>query len=68
LQGFNRLSRYCCRIVRRLDLRTVVTRAPELKRAVVQAFKMRCPKGSYFIRDALKDLDSNLLSNAPQKK
>lgn len=50
------------------DLRTIVTRKPELKPAISNAYQYASPEGQEFIRDALKDLDPNLLSILPQKR
>jgi hypothetical protein len=50
------------------DLRTIVTRKPELKPAISNAYQYASPGGQQFIRDTLKDLDPNLLSSLPQKR
>lgn len=50
------------------DLRTIVTRRPELKSAVSDAYSYASPEGQHFVRDTLKDLDPNLLSTLPQKR
>ena len=50
------------------DLRTIITRKPELKPAISNAYQHASPEGQQFIRDALKDLDPNLLSTLPQKR
>src|SRR5262245_9195240 len=50
------------------DLRTIVTRRPELKPAISNAYQNASPEGQQFIRDALKDLDPNFLSTLPQKR
>ncbi|HMJ49698.1 MAG TPA: hypothetical protein VK440_03905 [Burkholderiales bacterium] len=49
------------------DLRTIVNRRPELKPAVANAYRSASPEGQQFVRDALKDLDPNLLSGLAQK-
>jgi len=50
------------------DLRTIVNRRPELKSAVANAYRSASPEGQQFIRDTLKGLDPNLLSNLAQKR
>ena len=52
----------------RHDLRTIVTHKPEMKSAIVNAYQNALPEGQQFARDALKELDPNLLSNTPQKQ
>jgi len=52
----------------RHDLRTIVTRKPEMKSAIVNAYQNALPEGQQFARDALKELDPNLLSSTPQKQ
>jgi hypothetical protein len=50
------------------DLRTIVTRRPELKPAISNAYQSASLEGQQFIQDVLKDLDPNLLSTLPQKR
>jgi hypothetical protein len=50
------------------DLRTIVTRRPDLKPAISNAYQYASPEGQQFIRDTLKDLDPNLLSSLPEKR
>ncbi len=52
----------------RHDLRTIITRKPEMKSAIVSAYQYALPEGQQFIKDALNDLDPNLLSTLPQKQ
>ena len=49
------------------DLRTIVTRRPDLKPAISNAYQYASPEGQQFMRNTLKDLDPNLLSTLPQK-
>lgn len=49
------------------DLRTIILRRPELKPAIANAYRYASPEGQQFVRNTLKDLDPNLLSNLPQK-
>ena len=41
----------------RHDLRTIITRKPEMKSAIVNAYQYALPEGQQFVRDALKELD-----------
>jgi hypothetical protein len=50
------------------DLRIIVNRKPELKPAVLDAYRYASPEGQQFIPDTLKGLDPNLLSNLQQKR
>ncbi len=50
------------------DLRTIVTRRPDLKPAISNAYQYASPEGQQFVRDTLKDLDPNLLSSLPEKR
>jgi len=52
----------------RHDLRTIVTRKPEMKSAIVNAYQYALPEGRQFVQDSLKELDPNLLSAMPQKQ
>jgi hypothetical protein len=52
----------------RHDLRTIVTRKPEMKSAIVNAYQYALPEGRQFAQDTLKELEPNLLSNLPQKQ
>lgn len=49
------------------DLRTIVTRKPEMKSVIADAFQYALPEGKQFINDALKELDPGLLSSLRQK-
>jgi hypothetical protein len=46
----------------RHDIRTVVTRKPELKSAVLDAYRHALPVGQQFIEETLKEMDPSLLS------
>jgi hypothetical protein len=50
------------------DLQLIVTRHPELKPAILTAYRYALPEGQQFIRDTLKELDPKLLANLPQKQ
>jgi len=50
------------------DLRIIVNRKPDLKPAILNAYRSATPEGQQFIRDTLKELDSNLLSNLQQMR
>jgi hypothetical protein len=50
------------------DLRTIVSRKPDLKPAILDAYQYASPEGQQFVRDTLKDLDQNLLSSLPQTR
>jgi hypothetical protein len=50
------------------DLRTIVNRKPELKPAIVKAYRSATPEGQQFIRDTMKGLDPNLLSSLQQNR
>jgi hypothetical protein len=50
------------------DLRTIVNRKPELKPAILKAYRYATPEGQQFIRDTVKGLDPNLLSNLQQNR
>jgi len=52
----------------RHDLRTIVTRKPEMKSAIVNAYQSALPEGRQFVQDSLTELDPNLLSTMPQKQ
>jgi hypothetical protein len=52
----------------RHDLRTIVTRKPEIKSAIMNAYQYALPEGQQFIKDTLSDLDSDLLSKLPRKQ
>ena len=52
----------------RHDLRTIVTRKPEMKSAIVNAYQYALPEGRQFTRETLNELDPNLLSNLLQKQ
>lgn len=51
----------------RHDIRTVVTRKPELKPAVLDAYRYALPVGQQFIEETLKELDPTLLSTLRSK-
>lgn len=46
----------------RHDIRVVTTRKPELKSAVLDAYRHALPAGQQFIEQTLKELDPSLLS------
>jgi hypothetical protein len=46
----------------RHDIRAVVTRKPELKSAVLDAYRHALPVGQQFIEETLKEMDPTLLS------
>jgi len=49
------------------DIRTVVTRKPELKSAVLDAYRHALPVGQQFIEETLKEMDPTLLSTLRSK-
>jgi hypothetical protein len=51
----------------RHDIRTVVTRKPELKSAVLDAYRHALPVGQQFIEETLKEMDPTLLSTLRSK-
>lgn len=51
----------------RHDIRTVVTRRPELKSAVLDAYRHALPVGQQFIEETLKEMDPTLLSTLRSK-
>jgi hypothetical protein len=50
------------------DLRIIINRKAELKPAILNAYRSATPEGQQFIRDTLKELGSNLLSNLQQMR
>jgi hypothetical protein len=52
----------------RHDIRTIVTRRPELKPAIVAAYRNALPAGQRALEQALGDLDPNLLATLQPKK
>jgi hypothetical protein len=46
----------------RHDIRTIVTRKPELKPAIVAAYRDTAPIGRQFIEDTLEEIDPTLLT------
>lgn len=51
----------------RHDIRTIVTRKPELKSAVLDAYRLALPAGQQFIEETLKEMDPTLLSTLRSK-
>jgi hypothetical protein len=51
----------------RHDIRTVVTRKPELKHAIVAAYRDAAPIGRQFIEDTLEEIDPPLLARLRSK-
>lgn len=52
----------------RHDIRTVVTRAPQLKNAILESYRYALPAGQQFIEETLKDVDPTLLSTLHSKQ
>lgn len=52
----------------RHDIRTIITRRPELKSAIVAAYRGAIPAGQRALEEALGDLDPNLLATLRPKK
>lgn len=51
----------------RHDIRTALTRKPELKTAILDAYRNALPEGQHFIEQTLKDMDPTLLSTLRSK-
>jgi len=50
----------------RHDIRAIITYKPELKSAIVAAYRDALPVGKQFLEDVLKELDPSLLTKLHQ--
>ena len=65
--GFSVISDADFQRLVRHDIRTLVTRKPELKSAILDAYRHALPDGQQFIEATLKDMDPTLLTTLRSK-